>query len=118
MAEEPRLEQSEDVEVDLELQSRRDFLIGLKKWSAVVIGGAVLGALLAQDEARAGGAWVNHRGGYGGGAWANRGGAWVNGHAGWVNSAIVGGGSWVNGSGGGGAWVNRRGYGGGAWVNR
>jgi hypothetical protein len=117
MAEEPRLEQSEDVEVDLELQSRRDFLIGLKKWSAVVIGGAVLGALLAQDEARAG-AWVNHRGGYGGGAWANRGGAWINGGGAWVNNAIVGGGSWVNGAGGGGAWVNRRGYGGGAWVNR
>ena len=54
---------------------RRDFLRGLKKWSAVVIGGAVLGHLAA-PEARGG--WVNRGGG----------GGWVNGRG--------GGGSWIN----------------------
>ena len=102
---------------------RRDFLLGLGKWSSAVIGGVLM---LGQDEsASAGGAWVNRRGGWvngavvaggrGGAAWVNGGGG---GGAGWVNRA-VGGGAWVNGAGGGGgAWVNRRGAGGGAWVNR
>jgi hypothetical protein len=94
MAEELRLEPVEGEGPEPETLGRRDFLLGLKKWSAVVIGGAVQGAFLAQDEAQAG-AWVNGRGVYGGG------GAWVNGAGG-------GGGAWVNGRGGGGAWVNRR----------
>jgi hypothetical protein len=58
----------------------------LKKWSAVVIGGAVLGHLAA-PEARAG--WINGRGG-GGGGWVNRGGG------GWINGRGGGGGSWIN----------------------
>lgn len=112
-----------------ELMDRRDFLLGLKKWSKVVIGVAVLGSGLlhagTENEAVAGrwanargggGAWGNHGGG--GGAWGNRaggGGAWANGRGG-------GGGAWVNGAGGGGgAWVNRgAGWinGGGGWINR
>jgi rSAM-associated Gly-rich repeat protein len=89
------------------LMDRRGFLLGLKKWSKIVIGGALLGSALlnagAERDAEAAGwanrgggggrAWVN--GGGGGGAWANRvggGGAWANRGAGWINR----GGSWVN----------------------
>ena len=44
------------------LQSRRDFLIGLGNWSRAVIVGAVAGgALLANNPAQA--AWINRRGG-------------------------------------------------------
>ena len=92
-----------------ELLKRRDFLIGLKKWSKIVIGGALISGALAAQEASAG-AWVN-----GGHAWVNRllgGGAWVNGGTAWGNH-VGGGGSWGNG--GGGSWANRRGA--GAWVN-
>jgi hypothetical protein len=77
-----------------QLQSRRDFLIGLGRWSKIVIGAALLGGISAEAPDAEAGAWVNRRGGYGGGAWVN------------------------NRYGGGGAWVNRRGGGGGAWVNR
>lgn len=97
-----------------ELKTRREFLNSLGRWSAIVIGGAALGGVLAPTESSAwvngGGAWVNARGGVGAG-WVNRavgGGAWVN--------RAVGGGAWANRAGGG-AWVNNRG-GGGAWVNR
>ena len=106
-------EMTPDAAESPELKTRRDFLRSLGQWSAVVIGGAVVGGIVGPAAAQwinRGGAWVNGRGG-GGGAWVNRavgGGAWVNGG---------GGGSWVNRSGGGGAWVNNRG-GGGAWVNR
>jgi hypothetical protein len=71
-------------------QSRRDFLIGLGKWSRVVVAGAVFGgAALTQNPAAA--AWINRRGG------------WINGRGG-------SGGSWVNrrGGAGGGSWINRR----------
>lgn len=73
-----------------ELQSRRDFLIGLGNWSRAVIVGAVAGgALLTDRPAQA--AWLNRRGG---------------------------GGGWLNGSGGG-SWANRRGGGwGGSWINK
>jgi hypothetical protein len=89
-----------------EMETRREFLKNLGRWSAIVIGGAALGGAIAPTESAAwinggGGAWVNARGG-GGGGWANRAG---------------GGGAWANRAGGGGAWVNNRG-GGGAWVNR
>jgi len=93
-----------------ELLKRRDFLIGLKKWSKIVIGGALISGAVAASEASAASAWAN-----GGGAWANRllgGGAWVNGGNAWGNH-VGGGGSWGNG--GGGSWANRRGVGG--WVN-
>ena len=44
-----------------DLQSRREFLIGLGKWSRVVIAGAVFGgAMLTQKTAEAG--WINRRG--------------------------------------------------------
>ena len=88
MADESDVEQGQESAREKRLTGRRDFLRGLKKWSAVVIGGAVLGHLVA-PEARAG--WVNGRGGGGGGSWVNRG----------------GGGGWINGRGGGGGWINR-----------
>ena len=79
------------------LQSRRQFLVGLGKWSKVVITGAVLGTGLTHVGRDAQAGWINRRGGYYG---------------------PVGGGSWINGAGGGG-WVNRRGgWGGGSWINR
>ena len=70
--------------------SRRDFLHGLRKWSAAVIGVAVAGAVFLPGETTSG--WINGRGGGGGGTWVNRsgGGGWVNGRGG------GGGGSWVN----------------------
>jgi len=75
------------------LQSRREFLIGLGKWSRVVIAGAVFGGtILTQKSAEAG--WINRRG-------------------------CCRGGSWVDGRGSGGSWANRRGGGyGGSWINR
>jgi hypothetical protein len=108
-----------------ELMDRRGFLLSLKKWSKIVIGGALLGnAVLnsgAEKEAEAAG-WIN-RGGGGGGAWANRaggGGAAVVRPGG---GAVVapGGGAWANRAGAGGAWANRGAVWanrGGAWVNR
>lgn len=99
-----------------ELKTRRDFLRSLGKWSAIVIGGAALGGIVAPTDAagwvNGGRAWVNARGG-GGAGWVNRSGggaAWVNRSGGWVNGTVArgGGGSWINNRGGGGAWVNRR----------
>lgn len=115
-------ERGPDDRDDLEdeaIASRRDFLVGLGKWSAVVIGAALFGATAGPTDVKAN--WVNRRGGawVNGGGWVNRGGgAWVNGGRAWVNR---GGGAWVNGGGGwvnrgGGSWVNRRG--GGGWINR
>jgi hypothetical protein len=70
---------------DEELQSRRDFLIGVGRWSKIAIGAAILGGLAAGQREAVAGAWVNRRGGVvvgGGGAWINNryggGGAWVN----------------------------------------
>lgn len=71
-----------------ELCSRRDFLIGLKKWSKIVIGGAVFAATLTENPQEASAGWINRRGGWGGGSWINRGGG------GWVNRR--GGGGWIN----------------------
>ena len=93
MADDSDVEGREEAAREEKLTGRRDFLRGLKKWSAAVIGAAVIGHLAA-PEARAG--WINRRGG-------------------WVNGA-GGGGSWVNRGGGG--WVNARGGGGGSWINR
>jgi hypothetical protein len=103
-------------EAEETLQNRRLFLLSMGKWSGAAIAAAVFGSswLALPPEASAG-AWVNRRGGYGGG-WVNRGG----GGGGWINGG-GGGGGWINrrGYGGGGGWVNGRGYGGGgAWVNR
>jgi hypothetical protein len=78
--------------LDAEQRSRRDFLLGLGRWSKVVIGAAVFGGLAVPGADARAGAWVNRRGG-----------------------VVRGGGAWVNGSGGGGSWVNRRGVGG--WIN-
>ncbi|NEV64332.1 hypothetical protein G3446_21005 [Thiorhodococcus minor] len=68
--------------------------MGMGNWSRAVIVGAVAGgALLTNRPAEA--AWLNRRGG--------RGGGWVNGKGG-------GGGSWANrrGGGWGGSWINKR----------
>ena len=95
------IEQSEPgKEEETPLQSRREFLLSLGKWSKAVIAGAVLGGALTQSQdAQAG--WLNGRGG--GGGWINR-----RGYGG-------GGGGWINGhGGGGGSWINRR----GGWYNR
>jgi hypothetical protein len=101
---------------DQRLVSRRDFLAGLRKWSAAVIGVAVAGAVLLPGEMASG--WVNGRGswvnGHGGG-WVNRSTTWVNGGGGgaWYNRGIAWanrGASWANRAGGGGSWVNRRGW--------
>lgn len=73
-----------------EIQERRAFLRSLGKWSQAVIGGVLLGGGLTASQRASAGAWVNRRGGYGGG--------------------------WINGGGGG--WVNRRGGYGGSWINR
>ncbi len=96
------------------MMNRRGFLVGLKKWSKIVIGGVVLGGALlnsgTEKEAEAAG-WINHRGG--GGAWANR--------AGGGGAAVGRGGAWANRAGGGGAWANRAAAWanrGGSWVNR
>lgn len=118
------LEQAPDADVDEReddrlLLSRRDFLAGLRKWSAAVIGVAVAGSVLLPGEA-ATQSWVNGRGGWvnraGGGSWVNRGGTWVNGGGGgsvWANRGAAWanrGAAWANRSGGGGSWVNRRGW--------
>jgi hypothetical protein len=92
-----------------ELMTRREFILGLKKWSKVAIGAALIGAAIVTQEKDAdAGGWVNRWGG--GGGWINGGGGWINRAGGWIN----GGGGWINGSGG---WINRWG-GGGGWINR
>jgi hypothetical protein len=113
-----------------QLQSRRELLLGLGKWSRAVIGVALAGAFIGEKPAAGwvNGAWVNRRGawvngarwgnagavwGNGGVVWGNRGVAWGNRGGAWANRG--GGGAWAN-RGGGGAWVNRRG-GGGSWAN-
>ncbi|HEX3230093.1 MAG TPA: hypothetical protein VHQ95_14050 [Pyrinomonadaceae bacterium] len=101
MADDPTIQPGEDINPSDEEErrrSRRDFLVGLRKWSAIIIGSAVLGGALPSQEAKAAG-WVNGRGG---------GGGWLNGRSG------GGGGGWINGGGGGG-WINGRG---GGWINR
>lgn len=95
--------QTEPEAVEPDLRDRRDFLIGLGKWSKAVIGGVVLGgALLPGKEAEAVG-WSNH------GNWVNLGGGgpgWGWGYGpGWYNGR-----GWYNGPG----WHNRRHH----WHNR
>lgn len=50
----------EKEEEEQRLLSRRDFLAGLRKWSAAVIGVAVAGSVLLPGETVSG--WVNGRG--------------------------------------------------------
>src|SRR5215813_1783904 len=94
-----KAEEPEDELETRQMLKRRDFLSGLGKWSAAVIGVVVGGALLPPEAA----GWVNSRG-----SWVNGGGG-----GGWVNRKTT----WVNGGGGGAGWVNRSGGGGGSWVN-
>ena len=83
-----RAEETPDKEE--ELLCRRDFLLGLKKWSKVAIAAALTGGALAATSREAEAGWINRFGG---------GGSWINGH-------------------GGGGWINRFGGGGGSWINR
>jgi len=115
--EKPIQKVAENTEEEQRLFSRRDFLTGLRKWSAAVIGVAVAGAVLLPGETTSG--WVNGRGSWingGGGGWVNRGGSWINGGGGgvaWANRGIAWanrGASWANRAGVGGSWVNRRGW--------
>ena len=77
-------QESESGAEEKDILSRREYLISLKKWSKVVVGGVLLGGLLAStnEEAEARGSWANRRGGRRrGGSWANRrgpGGSWAN----------------------------------------
>jgi len=106
-----------------EQRERRNFLLGLGKWSKAVIGGVLLGSVLApgQDAQAAGwanrgggrGSWVNFRGGgwgWGPGWYNRRPGGWYNRRpGGWYNRRP---GGWYNRRPGG--WYNRR----GSWFNR
>jgi hypothetical protein len=97
-----------------ELTDRRGFLIGLKKWSKIVIGGALVGgALLDPGREKEALGWVNRGGGA---AWANHAGGSAavvkpGGSAAWANRVGGGGAAWAN---RGAAWANR----GASWVNR
>jgi len=140
MADEKKLEAMNSEYDHEELLDRRRFLIGLKKWSKIVVGGALAATIpMASNKALASTAWINTRGG--GGAWINGGRIWGNGGIIWGNGGIIWGnggiywgnsgiswgnrrgswgnrgGSWGNRSGGGGGWGNRSG-GGGGWGNR
>jgi len=67
MVDNPTIEPGEDAQQpgeDERLRSRRDFLVGLNKWSAIIIGSALLGGALPSHEAR-GAAWLNGGGGGG-----------------------------------------------------
>ena len=90
-----------------DIEERRSFLIGLGKWSKVIVGGALFGGLMSvEQDAYARGAWINRRGG--GGGYRGGGGRWINGRGGYRGGSAA--------RGYGGSWVNRRG--GGGWVNR
>src|SRR5258705_9631940 len=109
MAEDAKIERVEDAnksDEEKRLLSRRNFLIGLRKWSTIIIGGALLSSVLPQQEASG---WVNGRGG-----WVNGG---RGGTAGWGNRAGGGGAGWGDktrgGSGGGGQGRGGWGEGGG-----
>lgn len=113
MASDEEFQDAQDREQNL--INRRDFLAGLRKWSAAVIGIAVAGSVLLPGEPSSG--WINSRGSWingGAGGWVNRGGSWVNGGGGgWYNRGVAWanrGASWANRAGGGGSWVNRRGW--------
>lgn len=107
--------------VEPEQQERRNFLLGLGKWSKAVIGVVLLGGALTpgSDAEAVGwanrgggkGSWVNFRGGgwgWGPGwanrrrGWYNQGPRWYNRGPRWYNRP-----RWYNGPGWGGSWVNR-----------
>ena len=90
MAKDDKLEPTEELLDEEELVSRRDFLVGLGKWSKIVIGLALLGGTLALPDDAAAAAFSWNNGGTGVG-WANGGGG------GWANRR--GGGGWANGGG-------------------
>ncbi len=64
---------------DLAARGRREFLVSLGKWSKAVIGGVLLGGVLAPEQAVEARGWDS--GGGSGGIWYNSGGGW----GGWIN---------------------------------
>lgn len=94
--------------MELEQCERRNFLVSLGKWSKAVIGGVVLGGLLAPGRAAKAWGWANHNDGNK--TWVNFGGDWGWG-PGWYN------GGWNNRPWYNGGWHNRPWYNGG-WHNR
>ena len=102
-------EHEESINKEEKQLNRRGFLLRLRKWSMVVIAGALAdGALLSFDKKADAAGWANRAGG--GGAWGNR----AGGGGAWANRGGGGGGAWANRAGGGGAWANR----GAGWINR
>jgi hypothetical protein len=109
-----------------ELSERRKFLCSLGKWSTAAIAAILLTESPTSAQAPA---CVNRPGsrinGPRAAGWANRGGSWTNGVGSRLESgsnAIDRGRSWVNSGGrwinrGSEGWLNSRG-GGGSWVNR
>ncbi len=93
MDKENKSQQPAYVSDEEDVVSRREYLIGLKKWSKVVIGGVLLGCLLAHTDKEAeAGSWVNRRGGWADRGWANRrggGGTWANRKGGWGNAVWI-----------------------------
>jgi hypothetical protein len=92
--------------------TRRDFLIGLQKWSKIVIASVVLGGALGTEETEKGktDTWVNRRGSWGNNRWSNASGqGWYNSGERWYNGA-----GWYN---GGSNWENR-GENNRRWTNR
>jgi hypothetical protein len=84
--------QQEHVSDEQELVSRRAYLLSLKKWSKAVIGGVLLGGLLAHTDKEAEAGWLNRRGGWANGGWVNRrggGGTWANRTGGWANRVWI-----------------------------
>lgn len=105
-------------ELDPQAQSRRDFLLGAKGWSAIVAGLALAVGVKADPASgwinTAGPGWINRSGWVNRGGWVNARGGWINSGPGWINRA-----GWVNGGPG---WINRGGWVNarlpGAWINR
>ena len=78
-------ESSEPVVEGVEAQDRREFLVSLGKWSKAVIGGVLLGGVLAPDQEAEARGWDS--GGGSGGIWYNSGnwGGWINQPWDWYN---------------------------------
>ncbi|GBC62078.1 hypothetical protein DENIS_3041 [Desulfonema ishimotonii] len=117
---------------EADLMTRRNFLVGLGKWSKAVVGGVLAASAFSVPEASANKKWTNRKGGKwndrwhnrGSGKWKNRGGKWNdrwhNRGGGWHNRGGWNDHGWHNRghkwSNGGIAWSNSRG-GGGLWIN-
>jgi 23S rRNA pseudouridine2605 synthase len=112
------MDQDNNVDQEEVLVSRREYLLSLKKWSKVVVGGVLLSSLSSCSSSWGDSGWNDYGGGWldspssWGNGWSNNSGrgSWVNtrGESGWSNS---GGGSWTNTRGGSSGGGNRSGGG-------